>query len=207
MTAAYQKMKSMGITDVAVFNAIGMTIRPIDLAYLLELLNFRGMLRKTDGAGGDERWKGTLQNLKAALIAMDLTTKVAEYEMWFSHVTNPRQLKWDTTIPEFAAGFSEMKRNFADQPTMPTTADFEAVAALGGGFLTITQEQYDQCKAAEDEAAAQEAAQVKRNEFLRDVWNPAWNSSFAPFMDSGKELTEADLLKAIDVFKASVESA
>lgn len=153
-------MKQLGMTNVAQFNAIGLTAKPIDLAYLLELLNFRNMLRKTDGNAGDERWKGSLQNLKGLLIQLGQDAKVAEYEMWFSHVTNPRQLRWDTTQPAFAAGFAEMKRNFADQPSMPTTADFLEVAALGGGFLSITQQEYDQFKADDDaaEAAATEAS-------------------------------------------------
>ena len=36
---------------VAALQASGVTARKIDLAYLMELLNFRGMLRKTDGSG------------------------------------------------------------------------------------------------------------------------------------------------------------
>lgn len=205
---AYQRMKQLGITNVDQFNAIGLTAQPIDLAYLLELLNFRNMLRKTDGNAGDERWKGTLQNLKAALIGLGLADKVAEYEMWFSHVTNPRQFRWDTTQPAFAAGFSEMKRNFADQPSMPTTADFLAVAALGGGFLSITQQEYDQLKADEEAAeaariAAEEAA-TARNDFMRDIYNPAWNAFIAPVLDSGSALTRDAMATAFEAAAAQI---
>lgn len=143
---AYSRMRQLGITDVKAFNDLGLTAQPIRLEYLLELLNFRGMLRKTDGSGGDERWKGTLQNIKQALVAASQDLLVSEYEMWFSHITNPRQLKWDTTIPEFAAGFRLMRDTFAGLQGMPTLEDFATVAALGGGWLTITQEEYDQAE-------------------------------------------------------------
>lgn len=155
MSLAYHKMKQLGITDVKTFNDFGLTVRPIALDYLTELLNSRGMLRKTDGSAGDERWKGTLQNMKAALVGLGLAGDVSEYEMWFSHITDPRMVKWDTTIPAFAAGFSKMKRNFADKPGMPTTADFDEIAKLGGGFLSITQQEYDDLKKAEEDTEKQ----------------------------------------------------
>lgn len=126
------------------------TANKINLAYLMELLNFRGMLRKTDGSGGQERWVGTLPNLKAALIALNQTDSVTAYEMWFSHVTNPRQINWDTTIPEYAVPFAAMEAIFADQQGMPSSADFAAVVALGGGrpYLNYTVEQFEADKLA-----------------------------------------------------------
>ena len=147
-----------GSTDaeaVAALQASGVTARKIDLAYLMELLNFRGMLRKTDGSGGQERWVGTLQNIKAALVAMNQEAMVTAYETWFSHVTNPRQTHWDTTQPEYAAGFWSMRSTFADGDGMPSAEDFAAVAALGGGWLfaDLTVEKYSAEKV---EAAANE---------------------------------------------------
>lgn len=146
---AYQYAQQNGIagTDQEIVTqlvASGVTAAPIDLAYLMETLNFRGMLRKTDGAGGTERWIGTLPNLKAALIALSQTEAVVGYETWFSHVTNPRQVKWATNQPEYAAPFWALRNAFADQEAMPTSADFAAVAALGGGWLfaDLTVEQY-----------------------------------------------------------------
>jgi hypothetical protein len=135
---------------VAQLIALGITVAPIDLSYLMELLNFRGMLRKTDGNAGDERWKGTLQNIKTALVAMNMTAEVEGFETWFSHVTNPRQVLWDTSRPEYAAQFWSMKLSFADQPGMPTTADFDAIASLGGGwrFAGLTVEIYQADKLA-----------------------------------------------------------
>ena len=156
----YEKAAALGLSgttaeNVAVLQTL--TAQPISLAYLMELLNFRGMLRKTDGQNGQERWIGTLPNLKAALIAIDQTASVAAYEMWFSHVTNPRQTSWDTSLPDYAASFAAMEAAFAGQENMPTQADFDAVVALGGGrpYAALTVEQF------EAQAAAAEAAQAK----------------------------------------------
>jgi hypothetical protein len=156
---AYQTAQSLGLTGtdaeiVAKLQTI--TAAPISLAYLMELLNFRGMLRKTDGQNGQERWVGTLPNLKAALVALNQTASVEAYEMWFSHVTNPRQVTWDTTKPEYSESFAAMKAAFADQASMPTSADFAAVVALGEGkpFAELTVEQYQaQTAAAQAESA------------------------------------------------------
>ena len=144
---AYEMSVSLGLTGtdqekVDVLKTL--TATPIRLDYLLEMLNFRGMLRKTDGSQGQERWVGTLQNLKSALIALNLTEKVTAYEMWFSHVTNPRQVTWDTRFPQWAAAFYAMEQSFADQPNMPSQADFDAVVALGGGrpYVSLTDQQF-----------------------------------------------------------------
>jgi hypothetical protein len=163
MTNAYAKAQELGLTGtdqeiVDQLKALGLTANRISLTYLMELLNFRSMLRKTDGSGGQERWIGTLQNLKAALVGLNLDAEVSAYEMWFSHVTNPRQSFWDTTVPEFAAGFWALKQNFAGVPNMPSEADFLAVAALGGGWLfaDLTAEQFAAQRTAADAAIAQQ---------------------------------------------------
>jgi len=186
---AYQYATQAGFTGtdaevVAQLKASGVTAQPIDLAYLLELLNFRNMLRKTDGNSGDERWKGTLQNLKSALVALGLNDKATAYEMWFSHITNPRQSRWDTTQIAFAAPFWEMRLAFADQPTMPTSTDFAAVAALGGGWLfaDLTVEQYAAQKSAAELAATKkslEDAAVDALQTFREQLS-AWNGTGNP---------------------------
>lgn len=162
---AYEKSVELGLsgTDaeiVAALRATGVTVSKIDLAYLMELLNFRGMLRKTDGSGGQERWIGTLQNLKAALVASNQAAAVVAYETWFSHVTNPRQTHWDTSQPAYASGFWAMKSTFADADGMPTSADFAAVVALGGGWLfaALTVEEFAAQKAAAELLAAKQSA-------------------------------------------------
>lgn len=148
VTTAYEYAQQLGLTGtdseiVAQLTSLGVTERPINLADLMEMLNLRGMLRKTDGSGGQERWVGTLQNLKAALVALSQTESVTAYETWFSHVTNPRQVSWDTTLPEYASGFWAMRQNFAGVENMPSVADFAAIADLGGGWkyaaLTVQQ--------------------------------------------------------------------
>lgn len=164
---AYEKAQQLGLTGtdaeiVEVLRDTGITVRKIDLSYLMELLNFRGMLRKTDGSGGQERWIGTLQNLKSALVALNQTEAVVAYETWFSHVTNPRQTHWDTALPQYAAGFWAMKAAFADAPNMPSSADFAAIANLGGGWLfaNLTPEQFAAQREAA-EAAAEVAAEAE----------------------------------------------
>lgn len=161
VSTAFEFAQQLGLTGtdseiVDQLAALGVTERPISLAYLMEMLNLRGMLRKTDGSGGQERWVGTLQNLKAALVAMNQTEAVTAYETWFSHVTNPRQVSWDTTLSEYAAGFWAMRQNFAGVENMPSVADFAAIADLGGGwkFATLTVQQFaDQRTLAAKEAA------------------------------------------------------
>jgi hypothetical protein len=149
--------------------ARGVTAAPIELVYLMELLNFRGMLRKTDGNAGDERWKGTLQNIKAALVAMGMTAEVEGFETWFSHVTNPRQSRWDTSRPEYAAQFWAMRVAFADKPGMPTAEDFGAIASLGGGWLFagLTIEIYQADKLAHETLEAERIAEEEVAQAVR----------------------------------------
>lgn len=176
---AFEYAQQLGLTGtdseiVARLAALGVTERPISLAYLMEMLNLRGMLRKTDGSGGQERWVGTLQNLKAALVALNQTESVTAYETWFSHVTNPRQVSWDTTLPEYAAGFWSMKQSFAGVENMPSTADFAAIAALGGGwkFATLTAEEFAAQRTAAESEQAQSALHSEWVEWLNETVNP-----------------------------------
>lgn len=196
---AYEKAQQLGLTGtdseiILQLIATGITHQPISLAYLMEMLNLRGMLRKTDGSGGQERWVGTLQNLKAALVALEQAAAVTAYETWFSHVTNPRQVSWDTRLPEYSAGFWSMYRTFADGPNMPTSADFVAIAALGGGwqFWTLTLEEYQSQK------AAGEATQAKLDlESIADdsyeAFVTRYNSAKSK-IQSGEIATEAGVL-------------
>jgi hypothetical protein len=58
-----------------------------------------------------------------------------------------------------------MRTAFAGQATMPTLADFDAVADLGGGWLfsTLTEAEYTAQKAAAEKEAAVAAVIVKCN--------------------------------------------
>lgn len=197
---AYEKSHELGLagTDaeiVAALKSTGVTASKIDLAYLMELLNFRGMLRKTDGSGGQERWVGTLQNLKSALVAMNQSASVVTYETWFSHVTNPRQTHWDTTQNDYAAGFWTMRNSFADAETMPSSADFAAVAELGGGWLfaDLTVEEFATQKAAAEAFAVKQQLDSEWSAILNDGGvNVALSTGDRPAL-------KAALLAAIEV--------
>lgn len=204
---AYQRAQQLGLTgtDAEIVAALKpTTAAAIDLAYLMEMLNFRGMLRKTDGSGGQERWQGTLQNLKSALSSMGLTAAVESYETWFSHVTNPRQVSWDTSIPAYAKAFGEMEAAFAGGQSMPTVEDFNAVAALGGGhpYADLTVEQYAQQRvdAIAAEAAAVSAAAAAQRQ---NAVNGAISQATAAVQQQANE-SEASLSELIATFTASL---
>lgn len=192
----YEKSIELGLTGtdaekVAKLKAI--TAQPIRLDYLLELLNFRGMLRKTDGSGGQERWQGTLQNLKSALVAMSMTAEVAAYEMWFSHVTNPRQVTWDTRIPAWATAFLAMETAFAGQSGMPSQADFDTVVALGGGrpFASLTTSIFAAQRTSAQEAAALVPIDQAYNTVLNEIVNSELSSPTRTKASIAAKLREA----------------
>jgi hypothetical protein len=198
----YQRAQALALTGTPaaiVAQLQPITAAKIDLSYLMELLNFRGMLRKTDGQNGSERWVGTLQNLKAALVALNQTESVAAYEMWFSHVTNPRQSFWDTTVPAYAMPFAAMKAVYADQDDMPTSADFDAVVALGGGkpYASLTVEQYNAQKA---EAEAEASKDVLRTQLqtLRQSFDAKCNVALQN-ISLGSITDYAGLVSAVQV--------
>lgn len=195
---ALQKAKALGIDNEELSDIIvklqAITAVPISLTYLMEMLNFRGMLRKTDGSAGQERWVGTLQNLKGVLVAMGMTDKVSAYEMWFSHVTNPRQSYWNTTIPDFAVAFAEMQEAFAGGEGMPSVEDFEAVVALGGGrpYVDLSEDEYEQLKKDfDDEVTARD---------LRDEQS----SRFATIMNEYINPNTDDKTKLIDGLRQAI---
>ena len=125
--------------------AIRITASHIDLGEMLYLMNFRGMLvrliRPTDSG---EKWAGTLVNMVLAEgtpANLQLTL-----QQFFSHITNDRNSTFQSNTAEFGGLFATIISAFADQPSMPTTADFEAVLALGGGwkYAAVTEEQCEQ---------------------------------------------------------------
>jgi len=162
---AYEKAQSLSLsgTDaeiVAVLKSTGLTARPIVLAELLFLLNFRGMLTKLVSNNADEKWTGSVLAMKAAIAADPTST--AHVDRWLSHITNPRNTHWDTTDASYSAPFWAMAQAVADGPGMPSASDFAAVAALGGGwmFADLTVEQFAAQRAA---AAAESQKQAMRS--------------------------------------------
>jgi hypothetical protein len=180
MSNAYQKAQQLGLTgtDAQIKDqliAMGLTVRPIPLSDLLFLLNFRGMLTKLVSNQTDEKWIGTVLAMKAALVAASQTEPVAALDRWLSHITNPRNATFDTTSPAHAAPFWAMRTAFGGQQTMPTLADFDAVADLGGGWLfaTLTEQQYAAQKAAAIAAANAETLSQEWASELNERINPA----------------------------------
>jgi len=144
---AYETAQQLGLTGtyseiVAVLKSTGLTARPIVLAELLFLLNFRGMLTKLVGNNSDEKWSGTVLAMKAAIAADPVAS--AHVDRWLSHITNPRNTHWDTTDADYSGPFWALSQAVAGGQGMPSVEDFAAVAALGGGWLfaDLTVEQF-----------------------------------------------------------------
>jgi hypothetical protein len=169
----YALQKQITGTDqqiVAMLAASGVTARPIHLNELLYLLNMRGMLVKLAVPGeSGERWTGSVMNMIAAVNAAGTDQQKLQLSMWFSHITNPRNNDWDTTQSAHAATFLALSQTFSDKPGMPTTSDFTAVAALGGGWLfaKLTVEQYEVDKLAYETAEAERIAVEEAAEAAR----------------------------------------
>ncbi len=151
---AYETAQSLGLVGtpqqiVDQLKATGLTVQPIDRATLVHVLNMRKMLTKIVGNDSSEKWTGTVLNMQDIILQLGSDTEKTGIRLWLSHITNPTNLKWDTTQIEFAAPFWAMYQAFAGKTfsnkEMPSAADFQALAALGGGwrFATLTVEQYE----------------------------------------------------------------
>lgn len=187
----WQQLTTQQIADA--LKATGVTVRPINRAELVHLLNMRGMLRKIVGNVTDEKWEGTVLAMQDVILQVGTDDQKNGIRVWFSHITNVSNNIWDTTQVAFAAPFWAMVQAFADQPTMPTMADFEAVSELGGGwkYATLTAEQVQaeldryagelSLKGIQDRAsAAIEAAAVEyragRYDTIVSAGEAAWNA-------------------------------
>ena len=127
---------------VAILQADIRTQKPIDLGQLLFVLNNRGMLvRLIRPADTGEKWSGTVVNMILYVNDQGDPQQAAAVNQWFSHITNDRNQKFDTTDPAFAGLVSLMKSTFGGQPGMPSVADFDAIFELGGGlkFASVTE--------------------------------------------------------------------
>lgn len=143
----------------------GVTNKPINRADLVHLLNMRGMLTKLISNNADEKWTGTVLSMQTAIAVSGDAVANAAITQWLSHITNPTNTIWDTTQTVFAAPFWAMVQAFANQAGMPTTADFEAVAALGGGwkYASVTAEQVQSLIDLKPKEDALVAVQAKAN--------------------------------------------
>jgi hypothetical protein len=171
---AYEKAIQLGLPgsaeqQFAALQSLGLTIHPIKLDELLFALNEWDMLTKTDGNGTAERWVGSIPAMKSVLVAAatlpenptpeqqqaaaTATAYVKAIDRWFSHVTNPRNVKWDTTMPEYAAPFAAMRAQFEHSGLFKLGA-FDAIYALGGGLLATSLEVFAHDKSTYTQAEA-----------------------------------------------------
>ena len=163
---AHEKAQQLGLTGtdseiVAALKAKGLTARPIRLDELLFLLNNRGMLvRLIRPADTGEKWAGTVVNMVLWLNTNGTPDQAFAVNQWFSHITNDRNNLFDTTNPLFASSFWSLSQELAGGQTMPSTEDFAAVAALGGGWLfaNLTVEQFAAQRTAAESLALKQAA-------------------------------------------------
>jgi hypothetical protein len=180
---AYQKAVSLGITgdDKTMFETLqqyGLTHYPIKLGDLLFMLSDRNMMvRLIRPADTGEKWAGTLVNLILFVNQNGTPEQVVAVNKFFSHITNDRNIQFDTTNPAYAGAVWAMRQAFQDQPGMPSSADFDALADLGGGAIATTLEDFSiQRKQTEDLAAQQKAVNDQQSlmaTVLNEYINPA----------------------------------
>lgn len=165
---AYEKAQSLGLTGTdaeqfAALQAYGLTANKISIAELLFLLSERNMMvrlvRPTDTG---EKWTGSIINLILYVGANGTEDQITAVNKFFSHITNDRNTWFDTTNPIYSASMLAMQFAFADQPNMPTTADFEAVVALGGGrpYVATTLEDFTSQRETSEATIAEQAARA-----------------------------------------------
>jgi hypothetical protein len=162
----------------------GLTHRPVMLGDLLFLLSGRGMMvRLIRPVDSGEKWAGTLVNL--INFCNDTEHPLAmPVNQFFSHITNDRNVRFDTTDPQYAGLFLAIVATFGGQPNMPSVEDFQAVAALGGGwkFSGVNE-------AAVQAAIAAESLRIRKSE-LQDAADDrlqAFREALSAWDGSGEE--------------------
>lgn len=174
------------------------TVRAISLTELMHAMNFRGMLtrliRPTDNG---EKWAGTVVNMIAAVEAGGNSELNAAVHQWFSHITNDRNQTFDTTREDYANLFHAIRQAVADGDQMPTSADFDALIALGGGYaFSPTADSIQRAWITEQAVAA------KRTE--RDALM-TWVANAQATLADTDELTISELQSLCDAVAASVD--
>lgn len=115
--------------------ATGVTRKDILVTDLMHLLNMRGMLvhmAKPNAEGS--KWTGSIPVMLAAVEGAGNPEYTMATKVWFSHITNPRSVKWETTNPEYSAPFWALSQMFSESGIF-NEGDFEAIAELGGGWI------------------------------------------------------------------------
>ena len=160
----------------AAVNADARTVKPIELGELLDLLNRRKMLvRLIRPADTGEKWTGTVVNMILHVNDAAAGTPLADaVNQWFSHITNDRNSVFDTTDATFAGQLALLATQFADQPNMPTAADFESITELGGGRRVSDVTQAEVEATIDDAAVSQSKASVVQSckDQIDAIWSP-----------------------------------
>lgn len=171
----YQTSQSLGITgddatQHATLQAYGMTRSRIAIADLLFLLSDRNMMvRLIRPADTGEKWSGSIINLILYVNENGTADQITGVNKFFSHITNDRNTWFDTTNPAYSSPLQAMRAMFADQPGMPSSADFDAFVSLGGGYLCGTLEEFAAEHEAADTFAAEQAAIAIKDSALNRV--------------------------------------
>lgn len=177
----YAAMTPQEIADA--LNAMPVTRTPIDLDYLLFLLNNRSMLvRLIRPADAGEKWTGTVVTM-ITYVNDNVPMMAGPVNQWFSHITNDRNRTFDTTIAEYGSQLKLLANQFGGQEGMPTADDFAAIVELGGGW------RYDGVTAADVSDAIELARLTNAKALFGErmtvggdadaVWSQAWSDSEA----------------------------
>jgi hypothetical protein len=182
MTNAYKTAQDLGLTGtdseiVEQLRATGLTARPILLDELMDALNIPlKMLRRLPRPDSDgSKWSGTLFNMLLWVDQNGTPEQIDGLGSFFSHITNDRNLTFDTTSLVYGAQFWEVAQGFGGMsPLFPSAEDFAAVAALGGGwrFANLTVEQYESQRQDAEDQADREALESEWADFLNETVNP-----------------------------------
>lgn len=197
---AYEKAQALGLTGtpaqvVAQLKATGLTPSKIELGELMDRLNRRKMLtrllRPTDTG---EKWSGTVVDMVLAVNSIGTADQKDAVNMWFSHITGDRNNFFDTTDVSVSAPFWAMRTLFGGQENMPSIADFDAIADLGGGWLyaSLSEQEYSAQKAdAESDEARFALHTIADNKY--EAFVERHNTAKAG-IDAGTLTTEASIL-------------
>lgn len=200
---AYETAQQLGLTgdDKTQFETLqqyGLTHRPINRAELMFSLNLLGMLQKVISNNADEKWRGSVLTMQDAINAVGTKEQQDAVALWLSHITNISNVKWDTTRPEYAAGFWGMYVAFRDKPGMPTSQDFATVASLGGGWIATTVEDFTSQREAAELALAEQAKEHTRNN-----WRQRFDAALNTLGTSEQSTGVADLRAIADEVEAA----
>jgi len=202
---AYQTAQAYGLrgTDAEIvtqLQATGLTAKPIQLDELLFLLNARGMfVRVLRPAETGEKWGGSIVKMMEAIQASGNKEFIAAIDQWFSHITNSRNVKWDTTKLAYSTAAWGMYATFKDTGIFQV-GDFEAVVGLGGGWLfaTLTESEYaEQVKAADNDA----------KELAKLVQRDEWRMRFDAATNTIGTTEQADGVKDLRAIADEIEGA